>query len=112
MNDQARQVQWRNNRALAVVWVSLLLLLPTNNVRADSFRCGLKVVRNGDAQSDLIRACGEPQRKDSAQERVGSGSSQKTVRVQRWFYKNSGRRLERMVLLHEGKVVGVKIAGR
>ncbi len=88
----------------------VLMLLLANQAQADSFRCGLKVVRSGDSQSALIKACGEPKRRDSAQERVGSASGQKTVRVQRWYYRNSGRRLERVVMLHEGKVVAVRIA--
>ena len=89
----------------------MLILLLSSHTQADSFRCGLKVVRSGDTQSVLIKACGEPKRRDSAQERVGSGSSQKMVRVQRWYYQNSGRRLEHVVMLHEGKVVAVRIAG-
>lgn len=88
------------------------MLLLASHAQADSFRCGLKVVRSGDSQSALVKACGEPKRRDSAQERVGSGSGQKMTRVQRWYYKSSGRRLERVVLLHEGKVVAVRIVGR
>ena len=90
----------------------LMFLLPASNAWADSFRCGTRVVRSGDAESTLVKACGEPKRRDSAQERVGSGSSQKTVRVQRWYYKTSGRRLERVVMLHEGKIIAVRTGDR
>lgn len=93
-----------------ILWI-MFILLQASPAQADSFRCGLKVVRSGDSQSTLLKACGEPKRRDSAQERVGSASGQKTVRVQRWYYQNSGRRLERVVMLHEGKVVAVRIAG-
>ncbi len=89
-----------------------LLLLPAQNALADSFRCGTQVVRSGDEESALVKACGEPLRRDSAKERVGSGSSQKTVRVQRWYYKRSGRKLERVVMLYDGKIIAVRTGGR
>ncbi|HET6565731.1 MAG TPA: DUF2845 domain-containing protein [Xanthomonadales bacterium] len=79
---------------------------------ADSFRCGQKLVRSGDDQSELLRICGEPQRRDSAQERVGSGSNQQTVKVQRWYYKSSGRKLERVVMIYQGKIIAVRTTGR
>jgi len=82
------------------------------SVAADSFRCGRKVVRSGDSQSELLTACGEPQRRDSAQEGLWIGSSQKTVKVHRWYYKTSGRRLERTVVLYQGKIVAVRSGKR
>lgn len=112
MINCAKQGHYSNCSMLVAGLMLLLLFLPASDAKADSFRCGLKVVRSGDAQSVLVKACGEPLRRDSAQERVGSGSSQKTVRVQRWYYKNSGRRLERVVMLHEGKIIAVRTGER
>lgn len=89
-----------------------MLLLPAEVAQADSFRCGQRLVRSGDDQSELLRICGDPIRRDSAQERVGSGSSQKTVKVQRWYYRSSGRKLERVVMIHEGKIIAVRVTGR
>lgn len=94
-------------------WVLALLLSCMAPIAwADSFRCGQKLVRSGDDQSVLLRICGDPIRRDTAQERVGSGSSQKTVKVQRWYYKSSGRKLERVVMIHEGKIIAVRTTGR
>lgn len=95
--------------AFALALVGFLL---SASVSADSFRCGRKVVRDGDDQSKLLSACGEPQRRDSAQEPLWSGSSQKTVTVHRWYYKSSGRSLERVVVLHQGKIVAVRTGKR
>jgi len=95
--------------ALLCLW---MWLLPLPSAEADSFRCGRKVVRSGDAQSTVLSVCGEPQRKDTAQETLWTGASQKTVRVHRWYYKSSSRKLERVVLLYQGKVVGVETGGR
>jgi hypothetical protein len=90
----------------------ILLLLVTAPLQADSFRCGQRLVRSGDDQSELLRICGDPIRRDTAQERVGSGSNQQTVKVQRWYYQSSGRKLERVVMLHEGKIIAVRVTGR
>jgi len=92
--------------------LALACLFPFGYAEADSFRCGRKVVRSGDAQAQLLSACGEPQRKDSGQEELWAGASQKTVKVQRWYYKTSGRKLERVVLLYQGKIVAVRTGGR
>ncbi len=94
-------------------WLLVLgCLLLTPCAEADSFRCGRKVVRSGDAQAALLSACGEPQRRDSAQEALWAGGNQKLVKVQRWYYKSSGRKLERVVLLYQGKIVAVRTGGR
>lgn len=92
--------------------VALAGFLFSASALADSFRCGRKVVRSGDSQSQLLSSCGEPQRRDSAQEALWIGSSQKTVKVHRWFYKTSGRSLERVVLLYQGKIVAVRTGKR
>ena len=111
MSDRKRRKRCHHNLA-ALLLMPVILLLPTEHIWAHSFRCGQKLVRSGDDQSELLRVCGDPIRRDSAQERVGSGSNQKTVKVQRWYYKNSGRKLERVVMIHEGKVIAVRITGR
>lgn len=111
MSDRKRSKRCRLNLA-GFLMMAGMLLLPTEHLWADSFRCGQKLVRSGDDQSELLRICGDPIRKDSAQERVGSGSSQKTVKVQRWYYKSSGRKLERVVMIHEGKIIAVRTTGR
>ena len=112
-NKSGQEAAESRRRGLAIALLLLLiLLLQIEPVEADSFRCGQKLVRSGDDQSELLRICGDPIRKDSAQERVGSGSNQKTVKVHRWYYKSSGRKLERVVMLHQGKIVAVRTTGR
>lgn len=92
--------------------LAALGLLMSASLAADSFRCGRKVVRSGDSQSQLLSTCGEPKRRDSAQEALWIGSSQKNVKVQRWYYKTSGRSLERVVWLYQGKIVAVHTGKR
>lgn len=100
------------SRNVLMLLCALMWLLPSPSAEADSFRCGRKVVRSGDPQSTVLAACGQPQHKDTAQETLWSGANQKSVRVHRWYYKSSGRKLERVVLLHQGKVVAVQTGSR
>jgi hypothetical protein len=103
-----------SGRASWRLWAAatIALLLVAENLLADSFRCGRKVVRSGDSQSEVLAACGEPQRRESKQESLWLGSSQKNVRVKAWYYKRSSRKLERIVLIYQGKVVAVRTGGR
>ena len=97
-----------------LLWIAatITLLLLAESLQADSFRCGRKVVRSGDSQSEVLAACGEPQRRESKQEALWLGSSQKNVPVKAWYYKRSSRKLERIVLIYQGKVVAVRTGGR
>ena len=79
---------------------------------ADSFRCGRKVVRTGDSPADLVRSCGEPRFKDKAYENMRLSGRQEKIRVDRWYYKISSRRLEKIVLIHKGRIVAVQTGQR
>jgi len=92
--------------------LALALCLLAAQLQADTFRCGRKVVRSGDTQSRVLQACGEPIRRESAQELIWSGSKQKAVSVKRWYYKKSSRSLERIVSIHQGRVIAVRTGGR
>jgi hypothetical protein len=79
---------------------------------ADSFRCGRKIVRTGDSPADLLRICGEPRYKDRGYENFRGQASQKKARVERWYYKKSSRRLEQIVLIHQGRIVAINTGHR
>jgi hypothetical protein len=87
------------------------LFLP-EAIRADSYRCGLKLVQTGDTKAELVRVCGKPLRKDTGTERVRIEGRYADVSVQRWYYKQSRRSLERIVLLHRGMIVGIETGSR
>lgn len=84
----------------------------TGEASADSFRCGRKVIREGDSRSEVLRRCGEPRYKDRGREIVSVDRNRKKVSVERWYYKKSSRSLERVVMIHGGRVVAVEIGGR
>lgn len=81
---------------------------------ADNFRCGRKVVRVGDSEESVLQRCGPPRHKDRGTAEVWLEGQHETrqVRVERWYYKNGERRLERIVLLYQEHVVGIEIGKR
>lgn len=87
------------------------LLLPAP-VRADSYRCDRKLVRNGDSVAHLLRHCGEPRFKDRGRETIKQNGRRVEATVQRWYYKKSRRSLERIVLIHDGDIVGILTGDR
>ena len=79
---------------------------------ADSYRCGRKLVREGDSTARLLTLCGEPRFKDSGTEKIHIKGSLANKRVQRWHYKKNSRSLERIVLIYSGNIVGIKTGSR
>ena len=94
---------------LLLIWPVLLISADTF---ADSYRCGRKIVRDGDSVSRLIEICGEPRFKDSGSARVKVDGRHKTARVQRWHYKKNSRSLERIILIYKGKITAIEVGGR
>lgn len=90
----------------------ICLLLVSFSATADSYRCGRKLIRTGDTGAEVIRVCGSPWYKDRAKQLLTLPEGPRKVSVQRWFYKKNERALERMVLIYQGKVVGIEVGGR
>lgn len=79
---------------------------------ADSYRCGRKIIQNGDSSADVLRVCGEPRHKDRGQESIRFGAVPQTVSVERWYYKKSSRSLEHIVVIYRGKVIAINVGAR
>ena len=92
--------------------VILAVVLMAGNVSADSYRCGRKIVRHGDSVARLLAICGEPRFKHSGSSMVELDGVRRKARVQRWHYKRGSRDLERIVLIHDGKIAAIEVGGR
>jgi hypothetical protein len=88
-----------------LVWLSESLL-------ADSYRCGRKLVRSGDSRQALLSLCGQPEHKDRGQEEVKIDGRRIRASVERWYYQKNKRSLQRMVVLHKGRIVSIEIRRR
>lgn len=89
----------------------LAALLITPQAAADSYRCGRKLIRTGDRAADVLSICGEPKARDRGAEPI-PGAGPGRVQVERWYYQRSGRSLQRVVLIHQGRVVAIRSGRR
>lgn len=79
---------------------------------ADSFRCGSKLVRNGDSPQALLQRCGEPQSRASSREEFWFEGRLQDARVERWHYKPGKGRLESIVLIYRGEIIAIQTGER
>ena len=77
-------------------------------VEADSFRCGRKIVKQGDSGSSLIRKCGNPVRKYSSKELVNDQGRQARVAVSNWVYERK-RGKDMIVSVRSGAVIKIQV---
>jgi hypothetical protein len=81
---------------------------------AESMRCGKWVVSETSSAAEILKKCGEPQKKDVSHEDVYTrnalGNTNKIgVKVtERWRYQASNRVLPMLVTIVDGKVVGIE----
>lgn len=94
---------------LPILWLALWLV--SGPVVADSYRCGRKLIRDGDTPAEVLGVCGEPRARDRGRESI-SGQAGNRVAVERWYYKRSSRSLERVVVFHQGRVVAIRTGRR
>lgn len=77
-------------------------------VAADSFRCGRKIIKQGDSGSSLVRKCGNPVRKYSSKEMVNDRGRQAKVAVSNWVYeRNRGK--DMIVSVRGGTVIKIQV---
>ena len=81
-------------------------------IYADSYRCGRKLVREGDSTARLLALCGEPRFKNSGSEKIRINGTLASKRVQRWYYKKNSRSLERIVFVYKGNIVDIQSGDR
>jgi hypothetical protein len=89
-----------------------VMLFPSADISADSYRCGRKIVRTGDSVSKLLTVCGEPRLRSSGRGDIEVRGVSKQAQVQRWHYKKSRRSLEHIVLVYKGKIAAIEVGGR
>lgn len=89
-----------------------LLALFSQELFADSFRCGRKLISVGDSAGKLARVCGAPQHKDRGKETILVNGIPKETSVERWYYKKSSRSLEHVIIIYKGRMAAVEVGHR
>jgi hypothetical protein len=89
-----------------------VLALSCNDLSADSFRCGRKLISVGDSAGELARVCGEPKHKGRGKETIRVNGVLKETSVEQWYYKKTPRSLEHVIIIHKGRVAAVEVGHR
>jgi hypothetical protein len=93
------------------MWKLLLLtvfILASSIAAADSFRCGRKIVKQGDSASALIKKCGKPTLKYSSKELVNDQGRQSKVSVSNWVYERN-RKKDMIVSVRSGNIIKIQV---
>lgn len=94
-------------KAICIISILCLFHVATT-ARADSFRCGTRIVVTGDSINRLLRSCGHPAFKVKAREAIGSRGDRQLTAVTNWVYER-GRRRDMIVSVRSGKVVRIAV---
>ena len=102
-------MRFRILERLAVLATALALAAPA---AADSYRCGRRLVRDGDDVERLLRLCGEPNHRDRGTETLLVDGLFGPQRVERWYYRKSRRSLQSVVMVQRDRVVAIRVGRR
>ncbi len=94
------------------IFVLIITLCMALDAGADSYRCGRKIVRDGDTVAQLLAVCGEPRFKSKGTATIRVDGVDKRTGVQRWHYKKGRRSFERIVVIHRGRVAAIEVGRR
>jgi len=91
----------------------VLLAVPVGGVHAASFDCAGGIVSVGDARTDLLMKCGEPDRKESHNEEIVDRPDQgvkrkRYITVEEWTYNFGPRQFMRIVTLKNGAITDIR----
>lgn len=93
---------------MKILLLLTLSILFSDVATADSFRCGRKIVKQGDSSSELIKKCGKPLRKFSSKETISEQGRQSKVSVSNWVYERS-RKKDMVVSVRSGTVIKIQV---
>jgi len=100
---------------MRLIIIAITCVLPLSAM-ADSMRCGQSIVTEDTIPAELLKKCGEPQKKDVTTEDVISrnpaGYTRKTGTqvTERWYYQRSSSSLPMVVKIVDGKINSIERA--
>ena len=89
------------------ILIAILFLLISNSAIA-GFRCGTKIVKEGDSVSALLDKCGTPKHKYWATEDVGQRGERRSAKVMNYVY-GRGRQNNMIVSVRGGKIIKIAV---
>ncbi len=97
--------------------ILLAAVLPPVLARADSLRCGNRLIVTEMAAVEVRRLCGEPESMELEERpiiaRGPHGTFQNgTYRVERWLYRRGGGRFPAQLTFESGKLIRIQLLTR
>lgn len=81
-----------------------ILMLTSQLLKADSLRCGNRIVKTGDTKAEVKLVCGQPfETEYTANQRVGN----KVFKIERYFYLQGSGKLMKILEFRNGKLYSV-----
>lgn len=102
----------RSDRVTRAAVVLLALVLTASHAAADTFRCGNRLVRDGDPIEEVHRRCGDPTFRTFSTEYVSFETASglavtKAVAVETWTYNRGPREFVRYLKFRDGRLVSI-----
>jgi hypothetical protein len=87
------------------------------SARAESWRCGPRLVNVGDLTLDVRIACGEPsaieRRSEARTLRDARGLERARIsQIEEWSYMKDGRELMRTLVFEDGRLIAIRVGGK
>ena len=99
-------------KLLPLLFLFTILLYLPSQLLADSYRCGRKLVKTGDSVGTLVKKCGQPSAKDRGTERIRIDGVDRKKRAERWYYQKSRRSIQRVIVIHDGRIQEIRMGDR
>ena len=91
-----------------IIFMLVVLVLVSIHASAGSFRCGRKIVKEGESTNALIKKCGNPVRKYSSKEVVYDAGRQQRIGLSNWVYERKGKK-DMIVSIRGGAVMKIQV---
>ena len=85
---------------------AILMFAISASALADGFRCGTRLVLEGDPVSRLSQACGQPEDRYKANIEVQNNGRSRSVSVSQWVYQRRGNK-PMIVSVRNGRVIRI-----
>lgn len=95
--------------------LTCLALVLLSAERAEAFRCGSRLVSEGDSKAEVLAKCGRPTRTEAWTEeqviKTEEGERRITIRYERWTYDRGPRTLIRLLTFKNDILIEIKTGG-
>ena len=106
VDDKVIMLETDTDWEISMPILAILLMIMVTNTWADGFRCGTRLVLEGDPVSRLSQACGKPEDRFPARVELQENGKQVHASVSQWVYQRRGKK-PMIISVRNGRVVRI-----